>query len=404
MKAMRKLVWMLLAVSMVGFASCDSDDDDEWIDDGGQGSGGSDEGGVVTPSGSGTYADPWNVAAAKENQDTDYKFVKGFIVGQVPSGDLEEAQFEAPFSGTSVSGEPLTEGQNILIAATADEKNVNNCLVVQLNPGALRTGLNLITEGNAAKVLGKEVILQGNLEKYFGVAGMKSTSYAILVESSEEFGAIIDADGDFNVPEISIADVRAMYQGSGISITEDKKIVGVVISDVVNNNVSSLKQIIVAAEDNSCGIVVFCSENNESFLVGDKVEVRVKGLLLKNYYGTIELDNVPLVNIRKVGTGTITPRVTTVADIVTNFETWQSTLVTVQGEYVPKLSGGTFGSSSAATTNTIKDGDDEVNSYVSKFAKFCSTLVPTGVKSITAIVSVYSNAPQLNVRSAADIK
>ena len=51
MKAMRKLVWMLLAVSMVGFTSCDSDDDD-WIDDGGQGSGGSDEGGVVTPSGS----------------------------------------------------------------------------------------------------------------------------------------------------------------------------------------------------------------------------------------------------------------------------------------------------------------------------------------------------------------
>ena len=49
MKAMRKLVWMLLAVSMVGFTSCDSDDDD-WIDDGGQGSGGSDEGGVVTPS------------------------------------------------------------------------------------------------------------------------------------------------------------------------------------------------------------------------------------------------------------------------------------------------------------------------------------------------------------------
>lgn len=33
MKAMRKLVWMLLAVSMVGFTSCDSDDDD-WIDDG----------------------------------------------------------------------------------------------------------------------------------------------------------------------------------------------------------------------------------------------------------------------------------------------------------------------------------------------------------------------------------
>ena len=116
MKAMRKLVWMLLAVSMVGFTSCDSDDDD-WIDDGGQGSGGSDEGGVVTPSGSGTYADPWNVAAAKENQGTDYKFVKGFIVGNIPGGDLEDAQFAPPFSGTDVDDNPITEGTNILLAA-----------------------------------------------------------------------------------------------------------------------------------------------------------------------------------------------------------------------------------------------------------------------------------------------
>ena len=402
MKAMRKLVWMLLAVSMVGFTSCDSDDDD-WIDDGGQGSGGSDEGGVATPSGSGTYADPWNVAAAKENQDTDYKFVKGFIVGQVPSGDLEEAQFEAPFSGTSVSGEPLTEGQNILIAATADEKNVNNCLVVQLNPGALRTGLNLITEGNAAKVLGKEVILQGNLEKYFGVARMKSSSYATLVESGEEFGAIIDPDGDFNVPEISIADIRAMHQGSDITITEDKKLVGVVISDVVNNNISSLKQLYVAAEDNSCGIVVFCSEN-ASFNLGDKIEVRVKDLSLENYKGLLELNGVPLVNIRKVGTGTITPRQTTVAEVIANIDQWQSTLVTVQGEYIPKLDTGTFGADKKATTNTIKDGETTINSYVSGYAKFYSETVPTGVKTITGIAGVNNNTPQLNIRNVDDIK
>ena len=83
---------------------------------------------------------------------------------------------------------------------------------------------------------------------------------------------------------------------------------------------------------------------------------------------------------------------------------WQSTLVTVQGEYVPALSDGTFGSSNAATTNTIKDGNDEVNSYVSKFAKFCSTKVPTGTKSITGIVDCYKNTLQLNIRSEADIK
>ena len=402
MKAMKKLVWMLLAVSMVGFTSCDNDDD-EWIDDSNLGSG-EDSGTTVTPAGSGTYADPWNVAAAKENQDTDYKFVKGFIVGHVPSGDLNEAQFEAPFSGTDVKDNPLTEGQNILIAAKADEKDVNNCLVVQLNHGAIRTALNLITEGNAEKVLGKEVILQGNLEKYFGVVGLKSTAYAELVESGETFGAIIDPDGDFTVPELSIADLRAMHQGSNVTISDDKKIVGIVISDVANNNVSSLRQIVVAAEDNSAGIVLYCKEDNDTYMVGDKVEVRVKDLSLENYGGLLELNGVPLVNVRKVGTGTVTPRVTTVADVKTNYKAWQSTLVTVQGEYVPKLSGGTFGSSNAATTNTIKDGDDVVNSFVSRYAKFCSTQVPTGVKSITGVVDCYQNTLQLNIRSAADIQ
>lgn len=58
---------MLLAVSMVGFTSCGSDDDDKWIDDGGPGSGGED-GTVVTPSGNGILCRSWNVAAAKENK------------------------------------------------------------------------------------------------------------------------------------------------------------------------------------------------------------------------------------------------------------------------------------------------------------------------------------------------
>lgn len=401
MKAMKKLVWMLLAVSMVGFTSCDNGDD-EWIDDSNLGNGG-DSGATVAPAGSGTYADPWNVAAAKENQDTDYKFVKGFIVGHVPSGDLEEAQFEAPFSGTSVEGEPLTEGQNILIAATADEKNVNNCIPVQLNPGAIRTALNLITEGNAEKVLGKEVILQGNLEKYFTVAGLKSTAYAELVESGETFGSIVDTDGDFTVPELSIADLRAMHQGTNVTISDDKKIVGIVISDVVNNNISSLKQLYVAAEDNSCGIVVFCKEN-ASFNLGDKIEIRVKGQSLEDYKGLLELNGVPLVNIRKVGTGTVTPRQTTVAEVIANIDQWQSTLVTVSGEYVPKLDTGTFGADKKATTNTIKDGATTIDSYVSGFAKFYSETVPTGVKTITGIAGVNYYKPQLNIRNVDDIK
>ena len=40
MKKMRKLVWMLLAATMVGFAACSSDDDEDWVETPGGGGGG----------------------------------------------------------------------------------------------------------------------------------------------------------------------------------------------------------------------------------------------------------------------------------------------------------------------------------------------------------------------------
>ena len=148
---------------------------------------------------------------------------------------------------------------------------------------------------------------------------------------------------------------------------------------------------------------MFCSEN-ASFNLGDKIEVRVKDLSLENYKGLLELNGVPLVNIRKVGTGTITPRQTTVAEVIANIDQWQSTFVTVQGEYIPKLDTGTFGADKKATTNTIKDGETTINSYVSGYAKFYSETVPTGVKTITGIAGVNNNTPQLNIRNVDDIK
>ena len=403
MKAMRKLVWMLLAVSMVGFTSCDSDDDD-WIDDGGQGSGGSDEGGVVTPSGSGTYADPWNVAAAKENQGTDYKFVKGFIVGNIPGGDLEDAQFAPPFSGTDVDDNPITEGTNILLAASADEKNVANCIPVKLTYGDVRTGLNLITEGNAEKNLGKEVILQCKLDKGFGTQCITATYYAEL--NGETFGSIVETGG-FDVPEISLADVLDMFTGTAVTITEDKKFVAVVISDKDGGNSTSLKNVIVASPDNSCGITLRCT-TDASFAAGDKIEVKVKGQSLERYNnnGALQLNNIPFVMIQKVGTATVTPKQITVADLVANINQYESTLVTVSGEIVAAREDGKYGDSTkkSHTTNTIKDGDATIESFVSKYSAFCGETIPTGEREITGIAGINNNKPQLNIRNASEVK
>ena len=64
---------------------------------------------------------------------------------------------------------------NILLAAKADEKEVNNCMPIQLPAGDLRTTLNLKDNPGNLK---KELIICGNIENYFGVPGLKSATYA----------------------------------------------------------------------------------------------------------------------------------------------------------------------------------------------------------------------------------
>lgn len=122
-----------------------------------------------TGSGTGTEADPYNIANAIAKQGETGKWIMGYIVGSVPDKLLSEAQFRAPF----------TAATNILIAASATETDPNKCFTIQLPAGDVRTGLNL--KDNAAN-LGKQVKLQGDLIAYFGVPGMKNTSRFTLVD------------------------------------------------------------------------------------------------------------------------------------------------------------------------------------------------------------------------------
>ncbi len=101
--------------------------------------------------------------------------VKGYIVGTINGQVYTEG---CVFSGTAESN------TNLLIADNPDETDYNNCMPVQLQSGAVRNALNLVDNpGNYKKL----VTLTGSLEKYFGVAGLKSVSaYSIDGETPEE--------------------------------------------------------------------------------------------------------------------------------------------------------------------------------------------------------------------------
>ena len=116
----------------------------------------------------GTEASPYTVTDAKAVKTGADKYVKGFIVGYVPDKALNEAIF-----GDATSAEKAPT--NILIAAKADEKDVNNCMPVQLPFGDIRSALNLKDNPGNLK---KELLICGSIENYFGAIGLKTPVYA----------------------------------------------------------------------------------------------------------------------------------------------------------------------------------------------------------------------------------
>lgn len=123
--------------------------------------------GNVEAMGKGTATDPYNVPGAIAAASGTGVYVKAFIVGSIDGKATSDAKF---------SNQTATPS-NILIAATADETDVTKCLPVQLPAGDIRVALNLVDNAGNYK---KEVILYGNIEKYFGATGLKAVTFAIL--------------------------------------------------------------------------------------------------------------------------------------------------------------------------------------------------------------------------------
>lgn len=206
----------------------------------------------------------------------------------------------------------------------------------------------------------------------------------------------------FDVEEVSIAQIRSMYQGATVKIAGEGKIVGVVISDNVGGNSSSLRNMVIASEDNSTGIMIRCT-GNASYTLGDKVEILVKDQSLEQYNGAMQLNNVPLTNIRVIAKNVnIESKKMTVAELVTNIDASESTLVTVNGT-ITNPNGTTYGSSSKHTTLKITDGASSISSFVASYSSFVNEQIPEGTHEITGIAGI-NGGPQLNIRNLKDVK
>ena len=135
--------------------------------------------------GNGTEDNPFTVedVIALNNTLSGKHYVKAYIVGQATGASFVDGlDLEAPFEGaTNSDGSVATQGTNLAIASTLTPDTAN-IIPVQLPKNNLRNDFNLVEH---PEMLGKQVLIYGELVKYFSLTGIKNPTSIVLVNTTE---------------------------------------------------------------------------------------------------------------------------------------------------------------------------------------------------------------------------
>lgn len=160
--------------------------------------------------GDGTEANPFSVAQVKAGASGTDKWVSGYIVGWVDGMSLKDgAKFTVPAASSS----------NILMAASATEKDYNNCVPVQLPIGDLRGAINLMDNPTN---LGKKLAIKGNLVAYFGVPGIKEGTAYILDGKPTEPTGPVDPVTSLNADFTGVTSMSGLPGWVSLKVSGDK--------------------------------------------------------------------------------------------------------------------------------------------------------------------------------------
>ena len=172
-----------------------------------------------------------------------------------------------------------------------------------------------------------------------------------------------------------------------------RKISGVVTSSYATSMITS-KNIYI--QDGTAAIQIRFSAAH-TFAKGTQVEINISGVEISTYGGVLQLNNVPIGNAIAVGTGSVTPRTTTITDINTNYNVWEGQLV--------KLTGVTItGSGVYSGSNTLTDATGTISLFTTATATFASSAYPTGTVTVTGILTEYNGTKEILIRDTGDVQ
>ena len=228
------------------------------------------------------------------------------------------------------------------------------------------------------------------------VLGIYKSDYQGFIRSLKDINFTNERCGTSTGNEtlISIKSLRDQFVAGQTSIPDKTKIKGIVISDRNSNNLDA-KNVVI--QDATAGIVVRFDANH-TFNLNDEIEVAVSKLELSEYSKLLQIANTSIDLAKKTGSSSITPREATVGQIITNAETWESTLVYIKDASL------TGGSIYKDTKIYVDDGTGSINLYTRSAASFASTSVPTAKVNITGIIGQFNDNYQLSIRNIEDVK
>jgi hypothetical protein len=208
-------------------------------------------------------------------------------------------------------------------------------------------------------------------------------------------------------PYISIFDIRDLYRGTDVTLTNQnmfgsEQITGIVTSDHSGNNLPDDLLIMQDSRRLSQprGIAIALADA-ETYQPGDSLIINVAGGVLKKVNGILQITGIENADITKVSTGNpVYPLLVKSNAVIANPASYESTLISIvrvgfDASYPP---GTTY-----AGNKTINDGFGNMTLHTEADAAFANKPIPF-LSNFTGIVfSDENNPPQLWPRIEADI-
>jgi hypothetical protein len=229
------------------------------------------------------------------------------------------------------------------------------------------------------------------------------------------------------VANITIKDVKARYtSGAPVAITDDAIIEGIVSGDDRSGNYYQQ----IAIQDATGGVLLRLAGNNlyNHYPVGRKVFVKLKGLYLGQYAGTLQFGggvDSPYINqggvtllavnlqdqhiIKGALNQPLVPKVVTVSQLTTNIQDPHvSTLIKLEGfEFSASDLGKSYADDNQSGNRIIKNCATPAASITvrtSNYSNFATLPVAQGNGDIIGIYSFFGSTKQFTIRDTTDVR